>query len=150
MESCLSILHVAGDLRRRVAAGTINAIVGSGTLITFPILLALGYPPLTANISNNIGLVPGGLSGSLGLPPRTGSMRETLRLLLPWSIGGGLAGALLLLLLPASTFDAVVPVLVTAGRRAGDHPAHAAEGHRPSDASGPTPQPRTTVAGLRA
>jgi len=109
----LSVLHVAVIFASGVFAGTINAVVGSGTLLTFPVLLALGYPPLTANISNNIGLIPGGLTGSWGYRRELDSMRETLRLLLPWSIGGGLAGALLLLLLPAATFDAVVPVLVT-------------------------------------
>jgi uncharacterized membrane protein YfcA len=109
----LTVLSVVAIFASGVAAGTINAVVGSGTLITFPILLALGYPPLTANISNNIGLIPGGVTGSWGYRRELDSMRETLRLLLPWSIGGSLAGALLLLLLPASTFDAVVPVLVT-------------------------------------
>lgn len=109
----LTVLSVVAIFASGVAAGTINAVVGSGTLITFPILLALGYPPLTANISNNIGLIPGGVTGSWGYRRELDSMREPLRLLLPWSIGGGLAGALLLLLLPASTFDAVVPVLVT-------------------------------------
>ena len=109
----LTVLHVVAIFASGVFAGTINAVVGSGTLLTFPVLLALGYPPLTANISNNIGLIPGGLTGSWGYRRELDSMRETLRLLLPWSIGGGLAGALLLLLLPAATFDAVVPVLVT-------------------------------------
>ena len=47
-----------------VGAGTINTIVGSGTLITFPTLLFFGYPPLAANISNNVGLVAGGATGS--------------------------------------------------------------------------------------
>ena len=47
-----------------MAAGTINTIVGSGSLITFPTLIALGYPPLLANVSNNIGLVPGSISGA--------------------------------------------------------------------------------------
>ena len=53
-----------------LAAGTINTIVGSGTLITFPVLIALGYPPLVANVSNNIGLVPGRCNGRLGVPAR--------------------------------------------------------------------------------
>jgi uncharacterized protein len=108
----LSILHVLAIFAAGIAAGTINAIVGSGTLITFPTLLALGYPPLVANISNNIGLVPGGLSGSWGYRRELAAMRETLLLLLPWSLGGGITGAFLLLWLPASAFDAVVPVLV--------------------------------------
>ena len=55
-----------------IGAGTINTIVGSGTLITFPTLLAVGYPPVLANVSNTVGLVPGGVSGVLGLPARAG------------------------------------------------------------------------------
>ena len=50
-----------------VAAGTINTIVGSGTLVTFPTLLAFGYPPVVATMSNAIGLVPGNVSGTLSL-----------------------------------------------------------------------------------
>jgi uncharacterized protein len=49
-----------------IAAGTINSVVGSGTLVTFPVLLAFGYPPVTANVSNTIGLVPGSLAGAWG------------------------------------------------------------------------------------
>src|SRR5919204_667012 len=49
-----------------LAAGAINTVVGSGTLITFPVLLAFGYAPVTANVSNTIGLVPGSLSGAVG------------------------------------------------------------------------------------
>ena len=93
-------------------AGVINAIVGSGSLITFPVLLALGYPPLTANVSNNIGLVPGGASGALGYRRELSGQSATLRRLLPMSMVGSLAGALLLLQLPAAAFDAIVPVLV--------------------------------------
>src|SRR3954462_9532606 len=62
----VSVLDVAAMLAAGFAAGTINTIVGSGALITFPTLLVLGDPPLTANVSNNIGLVPGGVSGSYG------------------------------------------------------------------------------------
>jgi uncharacterized membrane protein YfcA len=94
------------------AAGVINAIVGSGSLITFPILLALGYPPLTANISNNIGLVPGGVSGTWGYRRELSGQSGTLRRLAPMSVVGSLAGALLLLWLPASAFEAIVPVLI--------------------------------------
>ena len=57
----LSALAIAGA---GLAAGTINTVVGSGTLITFPTLVALGYSPLVANVSNTIGLVPGSLSGA--------------------------------------------------------------------------------------
>ena len=95
-------------------AGVINAIVGSGSLITFPVLLALGYPPLTANMSNNIGLVPGGVSGALGYRRELSGQSVYLRRLLPMSMIGSLVGALLLLQLPAAAFNAIVPVLVAA------------------------------------
>ncbi len=98
-----------------MAAGTINTIVGSGSLITFPTLVFFGYPPLTANISNNIGLVPGGLTGSWGYRREVAALRPLLLRLAPASLLGGLTGALLLLVLPATVFDMVVPVLVGIG-----------------------------------
>ena len=95
-----------------LAAGTINTIVGSGTLITFPVLLALGFPPVTANVSNNIGLVPGGLSGAWGYRRELGGQARTIKRLAPASALGGLAGALLLLVLPKEAFATIVPVLI--------------------------------------
>jgi uncharacterized membrane protein YfcA len=95
-----------------MAAGAINAIVGSGSLITFPTLVALGYDPLLANVSNNIGLVPGSLSGVHGYRRELEGQRRRLRRLIPASVIGSLTGATLLLTLPSSVFDAVVPVLV--------------------------------------
>lgn len=95
-----------------VAAGTINTVVGSGSLITFPTLLALGYPPLLANVSNNIGLVPGGLSGVYGYRRELEGQRTRLRRLVPASILGALTGAALLLVLPSGLFDKVVVVLI--------------------------------------
>lgn len=95
-----------------IAAGGINAVVGSGTLITFPTLLAFGYPAVVANVSNNVGLVPGVLSAVHGYRRELKGQRKRL---LRWGVGsfiGGLVGALLLLELPAETFDAVVPVLI--------------------------------------
>ena len=94
------------------SAGVINAIVGSGSLITFPVLLALGYPPLTANISNNIGLVPGGVSGTWGYRRELSGQRPVLRRLIPMSVLGSITGALLLLRLPPAAFEAIVPVLI--------------------------------------
>jgi uncharacterized protein len=96
-------------------AGMINVVVGSGTLVTFPVLLLFGYPPLTANISNNIGLVAGGLSGTWGYRKELAPNREMIRRLLPASAVGGLVGALLLLVLPASAFKTIVPVLIVIG-----------------------------------
>jgi uncharacterized membrane protein YfcA len=98
-----------------VAAGTINTVVGSGSLITFPTLLAFGFAPVTANVSNNIGLVPGGVSGTWGYRAELAGQRARVRRLLPMSLLGSVIGAVLLLRLPASAFSAIVPVLVAIG-----------------------------------
>src|ERR1700742_4040006 len=97
-----------------VAAGAINTVVGSGTLITFPVLLAFGYAPVTANVSNNIGLVPGSVSGAYGYRRELRGQGSRVRTLAAGSASGGLPGAILRLPLPADVFDAIVPVLVIA------------------------------------
>ncbi|MCJ7712449.1 MAG: sulfite exporter TauE/SafE family protein, partial [Chloroflexi bacterium] len=95
-----------------VAAGAINTIVGSGSLVTFPTLLLLGFPPLVANVSNTVGLVPGSLSGVIGYRRElVGQRRRILRLGLA-ALPGGVLGALLLVALPATTFERVVPYLI--------------------------------------
>jgi len=94
------------------AAGSINAVVGSGTLVTFPVLLAVGLPPVTATISNSLGLVPGNLTGAIGYRRELSGQRRLLVRLLPASVLGALTGAFLLLHLPASAFEAIVPGLV--------------------------------------
>jgi uncharacterized membrane protein YfcA len=101
------IIVIAG-----MAAGTINTVVGSGSLITFPTLIALGYPPVLANVSNNIGLVPGAISGVHGYRRELTGQRHRLLRLTPASVVGALTGALLLLVLPSSVFDRVVIVLI--------------------------------------
>ncbi|MCP3421484.1 sulfite exporter TauE/SafE family protein [Nocardioides pinisoli] len=98
-----------------VAAGTINTVVGSGTLITFPTLLAFGVPPVTANVSNTVGLVPGSMSGVFGYRRELAGQRARVLRLGSASLIGGVAGALLLLELPSSAFDAIVPVLIALG-----------------------------------
>ena len=95
-----------------LAAGTINAVVGSGTLITFPTLLAFGYPPVLANVSNNVGLVPGGGSGVHGYRAELRGQRARIIRLGSASLCGGLLGAILLLVLPAGAFKAIVPALI--------------------------------------
>mgnify|MGYP002336346814 CR=1 FL=1 len=95
-----------------LAAGTINTIVGSGTLVTFPALLAVGYPPVLANVSNTVGLVPGSLSGAVGYRAELAGQRGRLVRLGVASLLGGVTGALLLLVLPQAAFHAVVPVLI--------------------------------------
>lgn len=95
-----------------VGAGAINAVVGSGSLITFPTLLAVGFPPIVANVSNNIGLVPGGVTGVLGYRAELAGQRARLARLGVASVIGSLAGGVLLLRLPAEAFKVIVPVLI--------------------------------------
>ena len=96
-----------------LAAGTINTVVGSGSLITFPTLLALGYPTVLANVSNNIGLVPGSVSGVIGYRRELTGQRGRITRLALASLAGGIAGALLLLSRPG-LFRQVVPILILA------------------------------------
>lgn len=98
-----------------VAAGTINTVVGSGTLVTFPTLLAFGVPPVTANVSNNIGLFPGSVSGAVGYRRELAGQRRRILVLGSASLLGGVAGAVLLLVLPDEAFRSVVPVLIGLG-----------------------------------
>lgn len=95
-----------------VGAGAINAVVGSGTLITFPTLVALGYPPVTATMSNAVGLVAGGISGTWGYRRELGGQWDRLKWQIPGSLLGAILGSWLLLHLPEKVFVAVVPVLL--------------------------------------
>ncbi|MFF3755189.1 sulfite exporter TauE/SafE family protein [Streptomyces sp. NPDC002018] len=96
-----------------VSAGTINTIVGSGTLITFPVLLATGLPPVTATVSNALGLIPGSISGAIGYRAELAGQRDRVLRLAVAALLGGLGGATLLLVLPSTAFETIVPVLVT-------------------------------------
>ena len=96
-------------------AGMVNVVVGSGTLVTFPTLLLFGYPPLVANVSNNIGLVGGGLTGTFGYRRELRGRGGILRSLLPASVLGGITGAVLLLVLRAEAFRMIVPGLIALG-----------------------------------
>jgi uncharacterized membrane protein YfcA len=95
-----------------LAAGTVNTVVGSGTLITFPVLLAFGYSPVTANVSNTIGLVPGSVSGAVGYRRELAGQRRRVRVFGTASTLGGITGALVLLVLPPGAFKAIVPVFI--------------------------------------
>ncbi|WP_202976941.1 sulfite exporter TauE/SafE family protein [Ornithinimicrobium flavum] len=108
----MSVWEVLAIILAGLAAGTINTIVGSGTLVTFPTLLFFGYPPVSANISNSLGLVPGGLTGAWGYRHELRSLGPMLRRLAPASLLGSVLGALLLLVLPPAAFEAIVPVLI--------------------------------------
>lgn len=98
-----------------VGAGIANAIVGSGTLITFPTLLAFGYAPVTANVTNTLGLVPGNITSMIGYRPEMAGQRARGFRLGLASMLGAIAGAILLLVLPASAFRAVVPAFIGLG-----------------------------------
>lgn len=111
----MTLLELAAVLLAGVGAGTINAVVGSGTLITFPTLLAVGVPPVTANMSNSLGLVPGSVAGAIGYRRELANQRSRVARLLVFSTSGGVVGALLLLVLPPDAFEAVVPVLILLG-----------------------------------
>ena len=95
-----------------ILAGTINTVVGSGTLVTFLVLLAFGYAPVVANVSNTVGLVPGSVAGAIGYRRELSGQRRRAIPLLAASVIGGLAGAILLLSLPASAFKAIVPAFI--------------------------------------
>ncbi len=95
-----------------LGAGAINSLVGSGTLITFPTLIALGFPPVTATMSNAIGLVAGGVSGTWGYRAELAGQWRRLRWQIPASLVGAAIGAFLLLHLPERVFIQIVPVLL--------------------------------------
>jgi uncharacterized protein len=105
----LEMLAVAGA---GVVAGAVNAIVGSGSLVTFPTLLAVGFTPVVANVSNTVGLVFGGISGAWGYRRELRGQRRRVTALASGTAIGALVGGILLLELPSSVFDAVVPILI--------------------------------------
>ena len=105
-------LEAVGILLAGLAAGAINAVVGSGTLVAFPTLIALGYPPVVATMSNTIGLVPGNLSSAWVYRRELAGQRALLLMLAPASLVGAVIGAWLLLHLPDRTFRSIVPALI--------------------------------------
>lgn len=95
-----------------MAAGAVNTIVGAGSLITFPLLLAVGYPPVIANVSNTVGLIPGSVSGAFGYRRELEGQRPRLLRLCAAGGLGGLSGGLILLSMPEAVFEGVVPFLI--------------------------------------
>ena len=108
----MSALEVIVVLVAGYGAGTINAVIGSGTMITFPVLLDVGLPPVTANVSNNLGLVPGAASSVYGYRRELEGEEPRLVRFAPMTVAGALCGAALLLVLPPGAFKAIVPVLI--------------------------------------
>ena len=93
-------------------AGAVNAVAGGGSLISFPALLAVGYSPVVANVTNQVGLVPGYLGGTIGYRPELTGQRGRARALSATAGIGAAAGTALLLLAPAHSFRVIVPYLV--------------------------------------
>lgn len=108
----MSPVEALAILGAGLAAGTMNAIVGAGSLISFPTLLLLGYSPLIANVSNTVGLIPGIVSGAIGYRRELAGQRRRAGPLLIAALLGGLTGGLVLLVLPASAFERIVPILI--------------------------------------
>jgi len=95
-----------------LGAGVLSSTVGVASLLSFPVLLALGVPPVVANVSNTLGLAPAGLSGSLGYRDELRSQPRIAATVVATCAVGSVAGAVLLLALPAGVFEAVVPWLI--------------------------------------
>jgi len=108
----MNVVSMLAVLAAGTGAGAINVVVGSGTLITFPVLLAVGLPPVTATVSNALGLIPGSVIGAIGYRKELGGQGRRVRVLGAGAAVGGLAGAVLLLVLPSTAFERIVPVLV--------------------------------------
>jgi uncharacterized membrane protein YfcA len=108
----VSALEALAVFLAGIGAGTINTVVGSGTLLTFPVLLGIGYAPVVANVSNTIGLVPGSVSGAWGYRHELAGQRDHAVALGMAATAGGFTGAVLLLVLPASAFKSIVPVFI--------------------------------------
>lgn len=108
----MDVLEFCVLLAGGAAAGAINAVVGSGSLVTFPLLLAFGYPPVIANVTNNVGVQPASLAATYAGRAELAGQWRRLAVILCFSAVGGAAGALLLLTLPSSAFDAIVPSLI--------------------------------------
>ncbi|MFC3998250.1 sulfite exporter TauE/SafE family protein [Nocardiopsis sediminis] len=108
----MNVWEALAILGAGIGAGGINAVVGSGTLFTFPVLLALGFPPITATISNSIGLAPGSFTGAVGYREELRGQGPRLTRFGIMSFVGAITGGTLLLTLPAGVFELVVPVLI--------------------------------------
>ncbi|MBB5855681.1 sulfite exporter TauE/SafE family protein [Amycolatopsis umgeniensis] len=104
--------EVLAVLAAGFGAGVLNTVVGSGTLLTFPILVSIGIPPIQANIANNIGLAPGSISGAVGYRSELTGPAWRVIACCAAAAGGGALGAILLFLLPDKTFESIVPWLI--------------------------------------
>ena len=108
----MSIGTVLAVIAAGFGAGAVNTIVGSGSLITYPVMVLLGVPPVSANIANTVGLVPGSIAGAWGYRRELREIKPLLIRLGATSVVGAVIGAALLTVLPARSFQLVVPVLI--------------------------------------
>jgi hypothetical protein len=108
----LSTSHIVFLLLGGLGAGIFNGVAGGGSLISFPLLLALGYPALTANVTNTVGIWPGYVGGAAGFRHQISGQRDRLVRLSPLAVLGGILGAILLLTTPSATFKSIAPWLV--------------------------------------
>jgi uncharacterized protein len=108
----MTMLEALAVLAAGAVAGGVNTVVGSGSLITFPTLLAVGYSPVTANVTNCVGLVPGGVAGSFGYRRELRGQWRRCGFLAIGTTLGAVLGGILLLELPDAVFDAIVPALI--------------------------------------
>jgi uncharacterized membrane protein YfcA len=108
----VTLLQALGLAAAGLLAGTTSAMAGGASIITFPVLLAMGVPPLTANVTNTVGLSPVVIGSALGSAPELRGQRARLTALMPPALVGALAGAVLLLSTPGETFEAIVPALI--------------------------------------
>jgi uncharacterized membrane protein YfcA len=122
------ISHFLWLVAAGLLAGTMNAVAGGGSFITFPVLVLAGLPPIAANATSTVALFPGTLASTWAYrKDLTGIAGISLRILLPISLAGGFLGAILLLITPGGVFDRVIPWLLLlatltfiGGRRLGD------------------------------
>jgi uncharacterized protein len=108
----VTVLQAIGLVAAGLVAGTASAMAGGASILTFPVLLAMGVPPLTANVTNTVGLTPIVIGTGLGALPELRPQRARLAALMGPALAGAAAGAVLLLTTPADVFEAIVPVLI--------------------------------------
>src|SRR5712692_10383127 len=108
----MDLIEVAGLTVAAFAAGAVNAVAGGGSLISFPALLAAGYPAKTANVTNTVALWPGYLGGSLGYREELRGQRRRIALLIAPTVLGAIAGSAILLSTPGDAFKLMVPFLI--------------------------------------
>lgn len=108
----MDLTEIAVIVAVGVAAGTANVVAGAGSLLTFPILVAVGLPPLAANVTNDIGVVAGNVSGIVGVRDSLRRQHGLLWALVPRAVLGSLVGAALLLVFPSGAFAWVAPPLL--------------------------------------